>query len=199
MFTAAERKSLEEALATTRTGSDRSPPSSEKLKSSAVLVLLGRRKELGETCVLLTKRSESLESHAGEISFPGGQRDLADADLTGTALRETQEEVGISPDSIEIVGALPGLQTLTSGFLISPFVGFLGDKIPLEFRMNSEIERVFWVPLSTLRDPRVVGQEPIRVQNFFFQTPVYRVEGERVWGATAFILSDLLKLRHRIE
>jgi 8-oxo-dGTP pyrophosphatase MutT (NUDIX family) len=139
--------------------------------------------------LVFTERRADLRRHAGEISFPGGRRDRPDEDLLHTALREAQEEIGLDPSSVEVVGALPPIGTFVTNYKVHPFVGLIRDK--LRFEPNpAEVEAVLAFELEQLRDGfamrRLVRRGvPIR-------TPTYTVGEHLIWGATARILGELL-------
>ena len=104
----------------------------------------------GELHAVFTKRRDDLKRHAGEISFPGGRRDAGDADLTATALREAQEEIGLPPDAVEIVGALPPTPTFVTNYAIYPFVGLIEPGFAWELA-GAEVAYVLELPLETVR------------------------------------------------
>lgn len=162
----------------------------EGLKVAAVLVPIFIKD--GSWHVLLTRRTDKVEHHKGEISFPGGHRDPGDSDLGFTALREANEEVNIPIEEVEVLGRLDDIATIT-GFRIRPFVGV----IPYPFDVRpapAEIDEVIILPLSGFINPqRFVRQEMVRDGEsypvFFFE-----VDGYNVWGATAKILKQFLEL-----
>ena len=139
--------------------------------------------------IVLTKRRSDLRRHPGEISFPGGRRDHPGEDLERTALREAEEEIGLDPALVEIVGALPPIGTFVSGYKVHPFVGLI--PAGLRFRPSpSEVAAILALDLEVLRAGfamrRLISRGlPIR-------TPSYTVGEHLVWGATARILSELL-------
>lgn len=147
---------------------------------AAVLVPLFERN--GEVHVQLVRRPEAMRSHAGQVAFPGGKNDPGDESLRATALREADEELGIRPSSVDVLGALDDYPTIT-GFLVTPWVGWLPDNLTL--RPNpSEVARAFAPPLRT-----------------FFRPPEgilpwdgWNVDGERVWGATAAMLRGFVAI-----
>ena len=143
----------------------------------------------GELYAVFTKRHEDLSRHAGEISFPGGRRDDADESLETTALREADEEIGLAPEDVEIVGALPPTGTFVTGFRIHPFVGVIkpGHVWRVEPR---EVESVLELSLADL----VGGFKEQRLlrRGVPFKTPTYTVDDNLVWGATARIVGNLL-------
>jgi len=138
---------------------------------------------------VFTKRRDDLRRHPGEISFPGGRRDQGERDLLATALRETEEEIGLPRDAVEILGALQPTPTIATGYAVYPFVGFIepGREWTLSAR---EVAEVLELPLRTLRD----GYEKRRLvrRGIPIRTDTYLVGDNLIWGATARILSDLL-------
>ena len=146
----------------------------------------------GQLHVLLTLRSDRLTHHPGQIAFPGGGRDLGDADLSATAIRETEEEVGLGRSQIDLLGPLDRLDTIT-GFQVSPFVAAI--PFPHELRPEpAEISRILSVPLASLLVPgalRIESREYRGVQRSF---SIYAVSDPPVWGATAHVLRGLMDL-----
>lgn len=157
---------------------------------AAVLILWDRS---ADPHVLVTKRSQELRTHAGEMAFPGGMKHPEDLTLEETALRELHEETGIAADSVEILGALPPLVTL-SEVCVTPFLALGHQMYPsIELQLcDREVEDAYWFALSQLRDPSAFSQKKIRVGSYHYQTPIFKVHGEVVWGATAAILKNLL-------
>ncbi len=140
--------------------------------------------------LVFTERRHDLRRHAGEISFPGGRRDNDGEELRATALREAEEEIGLAPSQVEVVGALPPIGTFVTNYKVFPFVGLIGDD--LRFEPNpTEVETVLAFKLAQLREGfamrRLVRRGvPIR-------TPTYVVGEHLIWGATARILGELLQ------
>jgi len=160
------------------------------LRESAVLVPLFLREE--KPYVLLTQRPLTLRQHAGQISFPGGARDEEDASPLHTALREMDEELGLPPERVEVLGMLNEIPT-PSGYRIIPFVG----EIPSDFTFApspAEVAALIEVPLAHLMDPSFRRQEVRRWHELDFQVYFYDYGEHTIWGATAHILTDLLKL-----
>ena len=158
-------------------------------EAAVLLPLYGWPDEPG---LIFTERRADLRRHAGEISFPGGRQDAGDADLAATALRETQEEIGLDPAAVELVGALPPASTFVTGYRIQPFVGRIAAPAELSLRPSpGEVETVLTFSLELLRD----GYEMRRLvrRGVPIRTPTYEVEGQLIWGATARILGDLLE------
>jgi 8-oxo-dGTP pyrophosphatase MutT (NUDIX family) len=143
----------------------------------------------GDLHAVFTKRRGDLAHHAGEISFPGGRQDSPDEDLRLTALREAHEEIGLPPDEVELVGALPPTPTIVTGYRIHPFVGVIKpghDWTP----QPTEVETIMEL---SLRDV-VAGFEMKRLvrKGVPFKTPTYTVGEHMIWGATARIVQQLL-------
>ena len=160
--------------------------------SRPAAVLLAMFERDGEARVVLTKRPETMPSHQGEIAFPGGKYDAdLDTSLVATALREANEEVGLDPGVVEIVGALTPLRTVASSFVITPFVGFCAGE-PTLVAHEREVVRVFDVGLGELLDPHTHRREVWPVRDTELHVDFYLLPGETVWGATARMLTDLL-------
>lgn len=139
---------------------------------------------------VFTKRRDDLRSHPGEISFPGGREDDADDDLRATSLRETLEEVGLPPDSIEIVGALQPTPTLVTDYGIYPFVGLIEPGFSWVAQVD-EVAEVLELPLAAVRDG--YARRRIVRRGIPFRTDTYQVGDHLIWGATARIVGDLLE------
>lgn len=140
--------------------------------------------------IIFTERRANLSRHAGEVSFPGGLPDPSDPNLAATALRETHEELGISPESVEIVGALEPVHTHVSSILVVPFVGVLREMPSLE-PSAEEIEAVFTFEVAELLD-REEAQEWDRGGERFI-THVWEMQGATIWGATGRMLHTFLR------
>jgi 8-oxo-dGTP pyrophosphatase MutT (NUDIX family) len=142
----------------------------------------------GELHAVFTQRREDLRRHAGEISFPGGRRDDTDSDLLFTALRETQEEIGLEPDAVNVIGALQPTPTIATGYAVYPFVGLIepGQAWTLSPREVAEV--LEW----RLGDVRAgYGRRRLLRRGLPIRTDTYVVGEKLIWGATARILADL--------
>lgn len=139
---------------------------------------------------VLTERRHDLSKHAGEISFPGGRQEEPDEDLRATALRESWEEIGLPPDDVELVGALPPVGTFVTSYRIFPFVGVVSPGHVWNAQ-ETEVETILELSLADL----VAGHEMRRLvrKGIPFKTPTYTVDDHLVWGATARILQHLLE------
>jgi len=161
--------------------------SSRGLRASAVLVALRYEDASSESFeVILTRRSTNLPSHAGQVSFPGGGHQEGDASIEETALRESFEEIGLSPDVVTVVGRLDELQTIT-GYHVTPVVATLplGTELAPDL---SEVDRVFTVPLNVVLD-----EERWETHTHSFKGSEVEMwqllwDGETIWGATAYML-----------
>jgi len=161
------------------------------LKPSAVLVPIYERD--GAWYIVLTKRSENVEHHKGQISFPGGAYDEEDGDLETTALREAFEETGIRPEDVEILGMLDDQATFTSNFAITPFVGTI--PYPYEFTVSrKEVDELIEAPVASLLDPFCFSPQTPDSGGRLHPWGYYRYGGHNITGITARILKQLLDL-----
>jgi 8-oxo-dGTP pyrophosphatase MutT (NUDIX family) len=139
--------------------------------------------------LVFTERRTDLKRHAGEISFPGGRRDEGE-ELIETALREAEEEIGLSRDNVEVVGALPPIGTFVTNYKITPFVGLIEEG--MRFEPNpTEVESVLVASLDDL----VAGYEKRRLvrRGVPIKTDTYLISDKLIWGATARVLGDLFR------
>ena len=155
-------------------------------------VLIPLFKSDGQYHILFTKRTDMVENHKGEISFPGGVFDKTDKSLLDTALRESQEELGIDVSDIDVLGELDDIETSTN-FIISPFVGII--PYPYEFKVNeAEIEKLLFVPLEHLLDKDSCWEESWTYKGSPYPMYFYRYQGNIIWGATAKIVKGFLEI-----
>jgi 8-oxo-dGTP pyrophosphatase MutT (NUDIX family) len=173
------------------TGHEDLPPfGDEHGPNSAVLAAVWD--EDGEARILLTRRTSWLRSHSGQVAFPGGRVDPGET-LVEAALREAQEEVGLDPSSVEVIGRLSRMHPISSGAGIYPFVGVLPGRPSIDLTPD-EVARVFDVSLGELMADDVFHEEIWGIAET--ERPIYffEVDGETVWGATARMLYELLLL-----
>ena len=157
--------------------------------AAVLLALYGWPEEPG---LIFTERRADLRRHAGEISFPGGRADEADADLMATALREAQEEIALDPAAVELAGALPPVSTFVTSYRVHPFVGLVAHPGELSLEPNpAEVETVLTFSLALLRENYEMRR--LTRRGVPIHTPTYEVEGQLIWGATARILGDFLE------
>jgi 8-oxo-dGTP pyrophosphatase MutT (NUDIX family) len=155
---------------------------------AAVLIPLYPRG--GDLVAVFTERREDLKKHAGEISFPGGRQDHPGEDLRETALREAEEEIGLSPDDVELVGALPPTGTFVTGYKVHPFVGMI-EPGHAWTPQEAEVARILELSLPDLA--RGFESKRLLRKGVPIKTPTYTVDDHLVWGATARILQSLLE------
>ncbi|HEX6261404.1 MAG TPA: CoA pyrophosphatase [Actinomycetota bacterium] len=166
------------------------PPLPEGVPAAVVLPLL----EAPEPALLFTRRTDDLRHHRGEVSFPGGARHDEDPDLLTTALRETEEELGIPASAHDVLGRLVPMQAGVSGYAVVPFVAHLGERP--ELRPNPmEVAEVLELPLELLA--AVERLERVVWEGGSYDTYVYEVNGQVVWGLTGRILHHLLRTLER--
>ncbi len=149
----------------------------------------------GDLSIILTKRALKMPSHSGEISFPGGMKNKEDSDLIHTALRETQEEIGIASDKIEILGSLDD-EISQAGYRVTPFVGFIADDFKnLNLTLNGfEVEKVFCIPYDFFLQNETHWQESWIRRNELRRVYFYLFEDEIIWGLTAKMIYKLINL-----
>jgi 8-oxo-dGTP pyrophosphatase MutT (NUDIX family) len=172
-------------------------PGKSKLpvRDSGVLLLLYPVKE--QLFTVFMKRPEYGGPHSGQISFPGGKFEQGDVTLTGTALRESYEEIGIDPGAVEVLGTLSPLSIPVSNFKLLPVVGFLPEKP--DFNTDpKEVVYLIEAEISFLTDPCIVKREVLILGNYSVEVPYYDIRGEHVWGATAMIMSEFLEVAGRV-
>jgi 8-oxo-dGTP pyrophosphatase MutT (NUDIX family) len=143
-----------------------------------------------ETRLLLTKRNIHLPQHAGQVSLPGGAVE-ADETIEQGALREAQEEVGLDPDAVRLLGQLSPLHIPVSRFVLHPVVGVAGARPELQADVG-EVERLLEGPLSHIGDARNYSIETREFRGGFYRVPFIPLDGEKVWGATAMVLAEFL-------
>lgn len=162
------------------------PVSHANGKRAAVLVpIIKKRKSLH---LLFTKRTDTVEHHKGQISFPGGAYDKSDTSFISTALRETEEEVGLPQTAVKILGALSDI-VIPTGFIVTPIVGFI-EKLPELTTNSAEVAEIIIVPLEDFFKKKNFGKEMRFLKGEDREIFVYHVWKEPIWGATAFIVKQ---------
>jgi 8-oxo-dGTP pyrophosphatase MutT (NUDIX family) len=170
-------------------------------RQSAILMLLypSGGEDEREIEMLFTVRAPTLGHHSGEISFPGGGAECVDDTLRETALREVEEELGIPPDSIHILGELTPLYIPPSRNLVHPFVGWMPSLPPLD-PDPIEVAEVLRVSLAHLLDPQNIDSYVWRHNGRMFTAPSYQIDHrDPIWGATAMMLSELLTVIEKVR
>lgn len=172
----------------------RAPQRPGNPRIGAVMVLLYCR--FGELHITLTRRPDGLRDHSGQVSFPGGKQE-PDETLPQTALRETFEEVGIVPAAVTVIGELTPLYIPPTDFEVHPFVGWHSGQ-PRFVRNHAEVAEILEVPLTHLLSPVARRHEKWTFSGYELDVPFYDVEGNKVWGATAMMLSEFLERWKRL-
>ena len=163
-------------------------PTKDQLRQAAGLLLLYPIENIVHT--LLTVRAGSLPQHGGQVSLPGGAIEKNET-FAQAALRETQEEVGVPTNDVHILGSLTPLQIPVSGFLLHPIVGTIYRR-PTFRLAHREVDRVIEVPLTTLTNKKTLCRRWQKRDGIDIDVPYFDLDGTKVWGATAMILSELL-------
>ncbi len=170
----------------------------QNAKQSAVLCLLTQQKN--EVFCLLIERQNDGSKHSGQIAFPGGKKDREDVDLKQTALRETQEEVGINPNNIKILGQLTPVYIPVSHFFVQPFIGVI-DYMPTLNLSEKEVKHAFFFNIKSLLDDNckttrhIKNHKGITMKNI----PCFILNNKVVWGATSLILNEVREMMLKIE
>jgi len=159
-------------------------------KKAAVLIPIFFKNS--QAHLLFTKRTEKVEHHKGQISFPGGMHDTTDNHLQETALRETWEEMGIKWEDITVLGRIDNFLTNTN-FMVTPFVGYF--PYPYNYKVNNdEIAQVIEVPLCELLKPEIFEMNKWERDGILWDLHFYYYDNEKIWGVTGFILSNFLNI-----
>lgn len=140
--------------------------------------------------MVFTLRSANLNTHRGQVAFPGGKRDVTDPSLAATALRETHEEIGLPPDQVRVVAPLSQVMS-RYGILVTPYVGVIPGDHPLTANPH-EIESIFRVPLEFFLEDNRERTDPLNFLDNTFYVPCYRWERYQIWGLSAVVLVDFL-------
>ena len=166
------------------------PPADGTGRHSAVLILFASPGTVAEADVLLLRRSTTMRRHAGQVAFPGGATDPQDASAAATALREANEEVGLHPETVDVLAELPALWVPPSGFVVTPILGYWHSPHPVGVVDEAEVASVHRVPLRELLRPanRFTVRHPSG-----YTGPGFAVGELFVWGFTAGLLDRLLR------
>ena len=169
---------------------DRIQPVDDELGEAAILLVLVNDPE--DPKIILTKRAEHMNSHRGEVAFPGGKWDEGDADLLMTALRETEEEIGLSSECVEVIASLPAYFT-RHNMRVKPYVGLISEGLALKANPD-ELDAVFDVPLRYFLDPSNLTVGHFVGPDYSLRMPCYIYQGYRIWGFSLVVLADFLNL-----
>ncbi|WP_417582071.1 CoA pyrophosphatase [Nitrincola sp.] len=161
-----------------------------KGREAAVLIPVTRSENHPE--LILTVRASHLNTHKGEVCFPGGKRDESDASLSYTALREANEEIGLSAKDVELYGPL-GQVVSKHHLQVTPWVGVIPEHLPLQANPG-EIARIFKVPVRFFLEQGPPQLDQIVVGDQVWDVPSWHYEGELIWGLTAYIICELLTI-----
>lgn len=148
----------------------------------------------GETYLAFIRRASTLRAHSGEIAFPGGQAEPGEAFPVATALRETQEEIGLDPASVEVLGLLPSVFTPVSNYLITPVVAYLPSGLGTLTLQSSEVTEVILTSLRRLADPAIAYTEQWTRSGRVYTVYFYIYDAHKIWGATGRMLAAFLEL-----
>jgi 8-oxo-dGTP pyrophosphatase MutT (NUDIX family) len=164
---------------------------------SSVLILFYPSVSRNEPTFVLIQRPEYNGVHGGQISLPGGRYEKEDKKLEITALRESREEVGVDPESVELIGRISDLYIPPSNFLVTPFIGITMHR-PEFVPDPEEVAEIIEIPLKKLLDPK--SRKTVKMKLFTglsINAPCYEINGYRIWGATAMILSEMKEIAGR--
>ncbi len=160
-------------------------------KEASVLIPIFEKEE--DIYLLFTKRSNNVEHHRGQISFPGGRVDDTDVSVEYTALREANEEIGLKREDVYILGRLNDTITYASGYIVHPFVGVI--PYPYNFKINKdEVERILFVPLKFFLKDNSLKMRSIYHDSKIYNSLSYEYNGELIWGATARIIQNFINI-----
>lgn len=173
----------------------------ERAKHAAVLILFGRLDDIPAASanpsvhedldVLFVTRADTLRKHAGQVAFPGGKIDAEDADAIAAAVREAQEETGLDPSGVEVLGVLPDAELPVTNFIVTPVIGWWhapSDVFPVDL---AESSTVFRAPVADLLDPANRVMSVVERNGSRFSAPAFDVEGGFIWGFTAIVLDRI--------
>jgi 8-oxo-dGTP pyrophosphatase MutT (NUDIX family) len=172
------------------------PSPSERTRESAVLILFYPSKN--KIFIPLILRPQYDGVHGGQMAFPGGRAEKEDENLTRTAMREAQEEIGVRLTDIRVIGQLTKLYIPPSNFYVQPIIGYMSHK-PDFYPDAREVDRVIEVQLEEIINPEIIGRKILNVRGVEVDVPFYQIQEHTVWGATAMMISELLTVISEIE
>jgi 8-oxo-dGTP pyrophosphatase MutT (NUDIX family) len=167
------------------------PQNGSKPRQSAVLILLYEKNS--ELEIIMIKRAEYDGVHSGQIAFPGGKMESEDNDLIETAYRETFEEVGLRSANIQVLGKLSPLWIPVSNMCVHPYVGYYSVD-PIFVIQEKEVQKVLTFKLKELLNDECITTSIFSGKKYSIEAPCYQLDGEKIWGASAMILSELLAI-----
>ncbi|MCL4484506.1 MAG: CoA pyrophosphatase, partial [Bacteroidetes bacterium] len=143
--------------------------------------------------ICLIRRPSTMKNHAGQIAFPGGKREKEDVNLIQTALREAQEEIGLDPGKVGILGVLSTVYVQVSDFLITPVLGWLNEMPAVQIE-TAEVDEVIFISLEEIADPANRRFREVETSTGRIIAPGFEINGSFIWGATAMMLAELVDL-----
>jgi 8-oxo-dGTP pyrophosphatase MutT (NUDIX family) len=160
-------------------------------------VLIPLLEDKGVYKILFTKRTNTVEQHKGQISFPGGSVDEEDSSLLETALRESEEEIGLLKGDVDILGRIDDTLTVASDFIVRPFVGFA--PFPYDFVLNKdEVERLIIVPIEVFMNENSGNSVySVEFEGKTYHSKAYEYNDDVIWGATARMIENLMGIIER--
>ncbi len=162
------------------------------LPEAAVLLPLATDSQGKVTDIIFTRRASHMNSHSGEVAFPGGKRDTTDPDLLYTALRESQEEISLIPAAVNVIGEM-GPVVSRRGIKVTPFIGSVPNNVELQPNLD-ELDRIFSVPLDYLTDPDNIRFDQWYMSSKSYAMPSYQFGEYLIWGLTAIMLVEFLNI-----
>ncbi len=162
-----------------------------KYIDSAVLILLFNNANILYFCLI--KRSLNLKYHPGQISFPGGKIEKGESDYTITALREADEEIGLDPNKIEIIGNISSVYIPVSNFMIYPVLAY-SEEIPNLKVNESEVDEIIYLPIYEFFNPVNITEEIVNSGSSTIKTPCYKINDYIIWGATAMLINEFCEI-----
>ena len=164
----------------------------DNYRKGSVMLLIKNVKQ--QPNIVFIERSDDGKVHSGQIAFPGGKKDESDESLLATAIRETEEEVGLASHHISVIGELTQLYIPPSNFMVDPFVGCVEKEIDY-FINKKEVKRVIEIPLAEFFSEGVIKNEDVvTTYKGPVSVPCYNLHGVQIWGASGMILSELIFL-----
>lgn len=169
------------------------------LPEAGILVPITR--DIEQPKIILTRRAQHMNTHKGQVAFPGGKRDDTDETLEFTALRECHEEIGIPPENVEIIGPLSQVMSL-HGIRVSPFVGMVDDDHPL-VPNPAELDSIFKVPVQFFREAEPIRRDRMTYKGMELSIPSYHFEDDseiyEIWGLSAVVLVELMNVAYGMD
>ncbi|MEM1324683.1 MAG: CoA pyrophosphatase [Bacteroidota bacterium] len=176
------------------------PADPTKVRQSATLLLLYKKEDSWQFPLIQRPSRNPNDRHSGQMSFPGGKREDDDPTLEATAVREAEEEIGVSATAVEVIGKLTPLYIPVSNFMVHPFVGYVPN-VPQFSAQLEEVAEIVTIELKELLDPEKLKRKDIDVPQGFRlkNVPFFDIQFKTIWGATAMMLSEFKEVMKHIE